>query len=372
MPNVKELESITDDSRYNPNIDTNFFPNVYLSTPNYWSTTNAIAGDAVWDVWFKYGGFIGSFCDKGNNINVRCVRARQFVSFDYYCDDDSDTYIDSSIDGTCTGSGCEPQGCQTTPGDDCNDNDSAIYPGASEICDGKDNDCNNITDDIAPIGNPALLSPSNGATGISTTPTLDWGDLSGATSYDVEVCTDSNCSSVVRSDSELTSSQWPVSPTLSQGTQYWWRAKANNSCGSGSWSTSWSFTTQIQTRFEEDDPAITYLGTWNNYSCISCSGGALKYSNQTGAKATFLFNGTGIKWIVTKANMLGKAKVRLDGKPPTGILVDLYSPSPQWQVVLQKIGSTSGTHTLSIEVSGQKNSSSTGYFIDIDAFEVIP
>ena len=125
-----------------------------------------------------------------------------------------------------------------------------------------------------------------------------------------------------------------------------------------------------QTWFEEDDPAITYSGTWNTYTCSSCSGGALKYSNQTGAKADFTFNGTGIKWMVTKAKMLGKAKVYLDGVYYG--MVDLYSLTPRWQVVLQKIGLTFGTHTATIEVSGMKNPSSTGYNIDIDAMEVVP
>jgi len=34
-----------------------------------------------------------------------------------------------------------------------------------------------------------------------------------------------------------TSSQWMVSPALSQGAEYWWRARANNACGSGAWPT---------------------------------------------------------------------------------------------------------------------------------------
>jgi C1A family cysteine protease len=89
---------------------------------------------------------------------------------------------------------------------------------------------------------PGLSSPANGSSGISITPTLDWSDVSGATSYDVQVCSDSACSSVVRSANALSSSQWAVSPALNQGTKYWWRARANNSCGPGSYTETWSFT----------------------------------------------------------------------------------------------------------------------------------
>jgi hypothetical protein len=92
-------------------------------------------------------------------------------------------------------------------------------------------------------GVPSLVSPSNGQTELSTTPSLDWGDVSGATSYDVEVCSDSGCTSVVRS-ANVGSSQWTVSPALSEGVTYYWHARARNSCGTGSWSSIRSFTTQ--------------------------------------------------------------------------------------------------------------------------------
>jgi hypothetical protein len=66
---------------------------------------------------------------------------------DYYCDDDSDGYIDASIDGSCTGTGCEPTGCQTVPGNDCNDDNSNIYPGADDSnCNGVDENCDGTPD----------------------------------------------------------------------------------------------------------------------------------------------------------------------------------------------------------------------------------
>jgi hypothetical protein len=62
-------------------------------------------------------------------------------------------------------------------------------------------------------GTPNLVSPYSGETGVSTTPTLDWSDVSDATTYDVQVCSDIGWSSVVAAAS-VYSSQWTVSPAL--------------------------------------------------------------------------------------------------------------------------------------------------------------
>jgi hypothetical protein len=124
-----------------------------------------------------------------------------------------------------------------------------------------------------------------------------------------------------------------------------------------------------RTWYEENDPAIIYTGTWNTFYNRYCSGGALRYSCRVGDKARFTFIGTGIKWIVAKESRLGKAKVCLDGKC---LLVDLYSAATRFQDVLQKTGLTRGIHTVTFEVSGQKNPSAKNYCIDIDAFGVVP
>ncbi|MEW6600288.1 MAG: MopE-related protein [Nitrospirota bacterium] len=69
------------------------------------------------------------------------------VPVDYYCDVDDDGYINISKNGSCTGAGCVPAGCQTAQGDDCNDTASYINPGmADDTCDGVDDNCDGIPD----------------------------------------------------------------------------------------------------------------------------------------------------------------------------------------------------------------------------------
>ncbi|MBI4682211.1 MAG: DUF1566 domain-containing protein, partial [Nitrospirae bacterium] len=78
LPNIKELESITDDTRYYPAIDTTFFPGVYAVV--YWSsTTYATFPDVVWYVNFYHGNVSGY--SKDGISGVGCVRGGQSGSF---------------------------------------------------------------------------------------------------------------------------------------------------------------------------------------------------------------------------------------------------------------------------------------------------
>ncbi len=88
-----------------------------------------------------------------------------------------------------------------------------------------------------------LISPKNRGTNISATPTLTWSNVTGASTYDVQVATDSGFTNIVASMTGLTTPQWAVSPALSSGTSYFWRSRGVNLCGPGPFSATWSFKT---------------------------------------------------------------------------------------------------------------------------------
>ena len=65
---------------------------------------------------------------------------------DYYVDSDGDGYGDGAGEPEAS---CFPVAGLVDNGDDCNDEDADVSPGATEICDGVDNDCNDEVDDDA-------------------------------------------------------------------------------------------------------------------------------------------------------------------------------------------------------------------------------
>lgn len=79
------------------------------------------------------------------------------------------------------------------------------------------------------LGAPVLLTPPDDATGVFTGPLLTWEAVAGATSYEVDVATDSLFSNIVYTQGGIigTSHQVPAA-TLTQGLEYFWRARAND------------------------------------------------------------------------------------------------------------------------------------------------
>lgn len=74
LPTRNELQTIVDYNKYDPSIDTTFFPDAKASY--YWSSTvNASTTYNAWYVYFYYG-YVGYY-DKADYFYVRAVRAGQ-------------------------------------------------------------------------------------------------------------------------------------------------------------------------------------------------------------------------------------------------------------------------------------------------------
>lgn len=87
-----------------------------------------------------------------------------------------------------------------------------------------------------------LLEPENGATGTATTPVFQWEGMPNLT-YEIEVATDSAFANIVDAASELEENSHHSNLSLNILTDYYWRMRGNNVCGTGEWSETFTFST---------------------------------------------------------------------------------------------------------------------------------
>lgn len=123
-------------------------------------------------------------------------------------------------------------------------------------------------------------------------------------------------------------------------------------------------------RYQELDSRIQYLGGWsesgnnaNNYTR------SLLITNHQGDSMEFAFNGTAVTVLGMIDVNCGKADVYLDDVYQSTF--DAYSDTAKYRKGLfSAYQLTAGDHKLRIVVTNQKNTDSTGYYINIDAVEV--
>src|SRR3954469_205942 len=123
-------------------------------------------------------------------------------------------------------------------------------------------------------------------------------------------------------------------------------------------------------RFEESDAAVTLSGAWTpTNASFGWSGGTAMQSSAAGATATFTFTGTSVRWIGARNRSTGIALVSVDGGKPKR--VDLFArPNEISTPIITLDGLTPGKHTLTIQVTGEKNELADGSEVVVDAFDV--
>jgi hypothetical protein len=127
-------------------------------------------------------------------------------------------------------------------------------------------------------------------------------------------------------------------------------------------------------RYQDTDVAITYAPAENWYLDTrdhAYSEGTEAEAIYAGSTATFPFTGTGVSFVSGTCSRCGIIRVAIDGGAATEI--DLYAPTdaPQ-KTVFSAAGLAAGNHTVTVEVTGEKNPLSVYYWVVVDAFDVIP
>jgi len=125
-------------------------------------------------------------------------------------------------------------------------------------------------------------------------------------------------------------------------------------------------------RIEQDDSAVGLSGTWYTNAGAGHSGGSAAFAETHSSRAVFTFSGTGVRWIGSRDEWSGIARVSLDGVFKG--TVDTYASPAESQAVLFAADSLPANehHTLVVETTGASNASSGGAWVWVDAFEVIP
>jgi predicted ester cyclase len=126
-----------------------------------------------------------------------------------------------------------------------------------------------------------------------------------------------------------------------------------------------------KTRFEQTDASIAYYGSWTTLARSFHSAGDYAYTNRAGGKAVVKFTGEGIDYVTNKDTMYGVVKVTVDGNEPQ--FVDLYNPirNIAQSVVVHAAPLAMGEHVMTIEWTGLKNPASTGFYVGLDAVDIV-
>ena len=121
---------------------TNSTTGCYLGYTNGTSVGRVYASNSDLIIYEGYGkayAWSSSFSPRIWNGTVTYTTC---TALDWYLDDDGDGYGDPNT----TVSDCDQPSDYVSDATDCDDTDDTVYPGATELCDGQDNDCDGNQD----------------------------------------------------------------------------------------------------------------------------------------------------------------------------------------------------------------------------------
>ncbi|MDR3738107.1 MAG: RHS repeat-associated core domain-containing protein [Terracidiphilus sp.] len=156
-------------------------------------------------------------------------------------------------------------------------------------------------------GAPALISPTNVSSGVSTAPRLTWSAATGATSYDVYLGLVPAQPSLV---TNTTATTYTPSTALNQGAAYFWKIVAKNSAGSTS-SDTWVFTTQTQSAPPPPPPPLACVTSLTPSTLtVPGVGGTATFSVQTSSSCSWNIAGLP-SWITVPGGTGGNGSLTL-------------------------------------------------------------
>ena len=92
-------------------------------------------------------------------------------------------------------------------------------------------------------GAVTLTAPANGAANQPLRPAFTWAAAPQAASYQLEVATDAGFANVVLGVGGIAATAFTPDADLASNTQYYWRVRATNPCGTGAYSAAFTFAT---------------------------------------------------------------------------------------------------------------------------------
>jgi subtilisin family serine protease len=221
-------------------------------------------------------------------------------------------------------------------------------------------------DTTAPItARPTVRFLANQTVAASVTVRVSWpaaSDPSGIARYDLFQSTNGGAWVQVSLPTPTSTS---VDRALAIGKTYSFTLRATDGAGNtGGYATT---TTAKLARGQETSSAISYSGSWTRVSLSGASGGYVKKSTASGARATYAFTGTGVGFVSARGSSRGKAELWLDGAKVA--TVDLYALTVKPARLVWASGVLANrAHTLQVRVTGTKNAAASNFRVDVDAF----